>query len=432
MPFLTLTLLAAGVANAAVAAPEFPQPFDKGARYTRELHVDAAAPQGGDGSAARPYRAIADALAQARPGTRVRVAAGTYGPVGSVRNLQGTAEAPIALVGDGGVIIDAAGQGSGLHLAEPQYVVIERLIVRNAMPHGISIDDGGTYETPARHVVLRNLSFSRIGNGGNNDCLKLSGVNDFHVEGSHFAGCNQGEGIDMVGCHRGVIAGNEFADMPGTAVQTKGGSADILIHGNRFTRIGQRAINAGGHTGKPYFRPLEAAREAERIRMIANVIVDTGETPVAFSGCGDCVFANNTIIDPGRFVARIVEENLERLPGRNGFFVNNLLLFDAGGRGGYVDVRPESQPASFTFGWNLWHARDRSSFTLPAYPNGLPPERHAVIAGEPRLDAWYRPVAGSPALEAGGPVPGGLPGDYHRRPYGTPPAIGAFVGPSER
>ena len=270
MSLATLTLLAAAAAaNTPPVAPGFPQPFDTGARYVRDLHVNTAAAPGGDGSPRAPFRTIEAALAQARPGTRVRVAAGTYGPVGSVRNLQGTAQAPIALVGEGKVVIDPAGKGVGLHLADPRYVVIEGIAIRNAVPHGMNIDDGGGYDTPASHVVLRNVSFERIGDGGNNDCLKLSGVDHFHVERSRFAGCNQGEGIDMVGCHHGVIAGNTFADMPGSAVQTKGGSCDVLIHGNRFLRIGQRAVNLGGHTGTPYYRPLDATHEAARVRAIA-------------------------------------------------------------------------------------------------------------------------------------------------------------------
>jgi hypothetical protein len=232
-----LSLLVPAWATAATDTV-FPRPFDIGAKYSRDVHVDGKASPGGDGSATAPFRTIAEALSIAQPGTRVLVAGGRYGPVGSVRNLQGTADAPIALVGAGGVVIDTDGEGSGLHLADPQYLVIENIAIRNAFPHGISIDDGGSYSSPAHHVVLRGLSFSRIGNGGNNDCLKMSGVDDFYVEDSRFAGCNQGEGIDMVGCHRGTITGNTFADMPGTAVQTKGGSADVLIHGNRFVRIG--------------------------------------------------------------------------------------------------------------------------------------------------------------------------------------------------
>jgi len=428
---ISTTLASLLAAGAACAAPDeaIPDPFDVGATYTRELHVDAAARPGGDGTPDSPFHTIAAALAQASPGTRVRIAPGTYGAVGTVADLQGTAQAPIAIVGTGDVVIDPAGQGTGLHLVDPRHVVIERIAIRNAVPHGISIDDGGSYSSPASQIVLRDVSFSRIGNGGNNDCLKMSGVDHFYVEGSRFLGCNQGEGIDMVGCHNGMISGNTFADMPGTAVQTKGGSADVLIHGNHFARIGQRAVNAGGSTGERWFRPIDAPREAERIQIVANVIESTGSTPITFSGCADCVFANNTIVDPGDFVARIVEENAERQPGQGGYFINNIVVFSANRLRGFVDVREGTRPTTFTFGWNLWHARDDASFAGPVYTNGLPAEQGAVVTQDPLLDANRRPLEGSPAIAAGREVPRGVPGDFERRAFGSPPTVGAFAGP---
>ena len=422
-------LVAAWPATAVIAGNGFPQPFDAGVSYGRELFVDASAQPGGDGSRNAPHRDIAAALAQATPGTRVRVAAGTYGAVGSIVRLQGTAQAPIALVGDGEVVIDASGKAAGLHLADPRYVVIEGIAIRNAVPHGINIDDGGTYDTPASHVVLRNVSFSRIGNGGNNDCLKMSGVDHFYVERSRFAGCNQGEAIDMVGCHHGVIAGNTFADMPGSAVQTKGGSSDVLIHGNRFAGIGERAINAGGHTGRPYFRPLDARHEAARIRMVANVVERSGGAAVVFAGCDACVFANNTIVYPGSYVARIVQENPERGVGTGGYFANNVVVFAASRLRGYVDVGAGSRPETYTFGSNLWYAVDDDQFAGPDYPRGIPAEQGAIVGRNPQLDAARRPMAGSPALTSGREVPGGAVGDLDRRPYGSPPNRGAFTGP---
>jgi hypothetical protein len=45
------------------------------------------------------------------------------------------------------------------------------------------------------------------------------------------------------------------------------------------------------------------------------------------------------------------------------------------------------------------------------------------------LDGDLKPSAGSPAIAAGRAVPGGLTGDFDRRPYGDPPSVGAFAGP---
>jgi hypothetical protein len=357
------------------------------------------------------------------------IAPGRYGAVGSIVRLQGAAEAPIVIVGNGNAVIDPEGTATGMHFVDPRHLVIEGISVRNAMPHGISIDDGGSYDSPAHHIVLRNVSFNNIGKGGNSDCLKLSGVDDFRVERSHFSGCNKGEAIDMVGCHRGVVTGNSFFDMPGVAVQAKGGSADVLIHGNRFSRIGERAVNAGGMTGTPWFRPLAARYEAENIRILSNLIEDTGSAPVVFAGCNGCIFANNTVLSPGDFVARIVQESRDRDPGGNGFFINNVVLFDRDRLREFVDVRKGTRPSTFTFGWNLWHARDDAKFTGPAYDDGLPPERKPVVTRNPGLDGQLRPMRGSPALAGGRDVPGGLTGDLDGRQYGQPPTIGAFAGP---
>ena len=46
--------------------------------YARELHVDCAAPEGGDGSAERPFRTINAAAKLATPGTRVLIHPGVY------------------------------------------------------------------------------------------------------------------------------------------------------------------------------------------------------------------------------------------------------------------------------------------------------------------------------------------------------------------
>jgi len=407
----------------------FPVAFDVGVTYAREVYVDAAAAPGGDGSAARPYTTIGAALVQATAGTRIRIAAGTYGAIGTYSNLRGSATAPIALVGDGAVVIDTARSAQALHLIDPRYVVIEGITVQNTAPHGINIDDGGNYATPAEYIVLRNVTFRDIGTGGNNDCLKLSGVDRFHIEGSAFSDCNAGEAIDMVGCHDGVITGNRFFNLPVNGVQTKGGSADVLIHGNRFSDIAQRSINAGGSTGAAFYRPSNTTHEAVRIQMIANIFERTGSAPVAFVGCDTCVFANNTIVEPGTYLARILEENTTLGPGANGYFINNIVLLNTSGRGAVVNVGANTQPATYTFGSNLWYSLDNPGYTGPTLGGGVPAETGSLIQQNPQLDGNYRPSSTSPAIGAGRAVPRGLAGDFDRRPYAAPPTLGAFTGP---
>jgi len=403
-------------------------PFDAGAVYTHDVHVDATSPVGGDGSPDKPFQTIAGALATARPGTRVRVAPGRYSAIGTIADLRGTADAPIAIVGSEGTVIDTEGTGVALHLVDPRYVVIQGLVIEGAVPHGINIDDGGSYDSPARHVVLRDMIFRGIGDGGNNDCLKMSGVDDFHVEDSHFERCNRGEAIDMVGCHRGVIARNFFAETPGTAVQTKGGSSDVLIHGNRFHDIAERAVNAGGSTGTPYFRPLDARHEAARIHVIANIMNRTGGTPIAFSGCFRCVFSNNTILGPGRHAARIIEENPSRAGGSGGYFINNIVVFRRFDGGPLIDTGPGARTHTFSFGSNLWYSDDGTLGPDAALFPGVPVATDSITGEDPLLDRAGKPLPGSPALRRGRPAPLGILVDIQGTPFDQPPNIGAFAG----
>ena len=322
-----------------------------------------------------------------------------------------------------------------MQISDSSYVVIDGLIFQNTGVHGLNIDDGGDYDTPIEYIVIRNVHFRDIGSGGNNDCLKMSGVDNFYISDSEFEECNQGEAIDMVGCHNGFITGNYVHDVVRNGIQTKGGSSNITIHGNRFVDIPERSINAGGSTGSPYFRPIDASYEASHIQIVANTFLRDGGTPVAFVGCDTCVFANNTIIDPQNWIARILEENTSLSAGHDGYFINNIIVFNTADINGYtyVNVGPNTRPETYTFGWNLFYAKDDDSFTGPTYRDGVPDEINSIIQQDPQLtDANgedYTISTGSPAQGAGTDAPRGVVGDYNQVSYENPPSIGAFEVP---
>jgi hypothetical protein len=414
-----------------------PAPFDRNAVYTRELYV---APNGsdntGDGSEGAPFATLQRASREAKPGTRIHLFAGRYAPAGTVPDLQGEPGAPIAIIGHEKAVIDGSLSGEvmpGIHLSNPRYVVLENLHIRNAYPHGVNIDDGGEYATPAGPITLRGVRIANVGRGGNNDCLKLSGVDRFQVLDCEFSGCDRGEAIDMVGCHDGFISGNTFRDMPGSALQTKGGSSDIVIHGNRFINIALRSVNLGGHTGTPYFRPLDAPFEAARIQVVSNIFYRSGGAAVAFVGCVDCLAAHNTIVDPQGHVVRLLEEHPERGVGRSGRFINNLIAFKVADLEGYVTAGRRTRPDTFILGWNLWYARDRKGFRGPNHSRRVPPERSAVVGVAPRFvdpaAGDYRLNPDSPAIGRALRMPDNTLPDYDARIRGFPPTIGAHGAP---
>lgn len=414
------------------------QAFDTGITYDPALErfVDAGAASNGVGTAGDPYDNIRSALLNAVPGTRIRVAAGTYPSPGSFSNLQGTPNAPIALVADGTVIIDAGNSGVGMAASDARYFVMDGFTIQNTASHGMNLDDGGSFDTPAEFIVLRNMHFRQIGSGNNNDCLKLSGVVDFHLENSEIEGCDRGEAIDMVGCHDGVITGNHFHDVVINGVQTKGGSADILIHGNRFVDIPVRAVNAGGSTGAQFFRPINAQFEAQRIQIVANTFERTGSAAVAFVGCDACVFANNTVKDPNNRVIWLLEENTTKGPGRDNQFINNVVSFNSAqlNSNSFINIGGNATSAltpyqTFTINANLWFSQDDPGFSQVPLSNLITPESINVIQQDPQLDNGLRIGAASPAIGQGVAVPRGVPADFDRRPFADPPELGAFAAP---
>jgi hypothetical protein len=370
----SVTVLALGIfATTALAAgvllPVGPDPIDPGfgsnVTYTKTLHVATTGNDStGTGALSRPYATVNKALQNASAGTKVIIHQGTYtGYIGG--GNQGIAAAPIlvtAASGEGAVILDRLGTSSEvMHLTDAAYIIFENLTFRGATGNGINIDDGGSYATPAHHIILRNLTVEDIGTGGNNDGIKLSGVDSIYVLGCLIQRIRSGSGIDMVGCHDSVIAYNTFSDLIENGTQTKGGSRNVLILGNLFVKAGARAMNMGGNTDLPYFRPIDATYEAKDIRAIGNVIKDT-QAPVAYVGLVNGLAANNTIYMPTWYVIRILQETTTKNACQGGRFINNIIYFRTTDLNSAVNVGSNTLPDTFTFANNLWYAVNSPGF----------------------------------------------------------------------
>ncbi len=411
--------------------------FDRGLTPTVELHVAVGgSDSSGDGTVGNPFASIGRAVQEATPGTAVRVHAGTYSGGNFLANVAGTAVAPIWIGGAPGeprpVI---SGSSQGMHLSRAAYVVVHDLEVTGASANGINADDGGDYDNPlaAHHIVFRRLDIHDIGGSGNQDCLKLSGLNHYWVVDSQFEACgggSSGSGIDHVGCHHGLIARNQFRNHAGNAVQSKGGSEDIEIRWNHFIEGGARSLNMGGSTGFQYFRPslseITANAEARDIRLIGNLL-EGSDAAVAYVGCVDCVVAHNTIVDPHNWILRILQEttsqgNYQFEACRDGIFVNNLVYYDRSDLSTWVNIGPNTSPGSFTFANNLWYAWDNPNQSEPNLPVA---EIDGIYGQDPGLDVDLRIGPGSPASGAGQDSAWTW-GDYSGACYSSTPSIGAY------
>lgn len=356
------------------------------------------------------------ALQEAKPGDVVKVAPGKYAGGLMVTGLQGTKEKPVVVTAadrEQPPVIE--GGASGMQLSGCQWVELSHLHFTGAEANGLNIDDGGAGKPASQGIVLRHLTVQNNAPKGNRDGIKLSGLTAFTV-----ADCTVerwgagGSAVDMVGCREGAVEDCVFrhdgaAAPEANGVQVKGGSESVTVRRCRFLGAGGRGVNLGGSTGEPYFRPLGAKFEARNLTVEDCLFVDV-QAPVAFVGVDGAVVRHNTLIRPGRWALRILQEN--RGDGmarcRKGVFRRNVVVFQSGSLREAVNIGPDTEPQSFQFEENAWHCEDRPADTrrlvrLPVAEKGgrydMAPqflnaeaENFFLKPGSPGSDAGMRPV----------------------------------------
>jgi hypothetical protein len=411
-------------------------------------HVATTGNDRGNGSGVQPFRTLARAAREVLPGTAIYLHAGIYDGGILLDNLRGSAGRPIWITGvpqEPRPIIQ--GGREGLHLRRPNYVIVQQLEVRNTMDNGINVDDGDDVSNAeaAQFVLFRDINVHDTGGSpsGIADCLKMAGVNGFYVFMSAFARCGAGPqsgavGIGGVGVHRGVVAANQFARNGYGGAQFKGGSSDIEVRANIFQDTGWRGINLGGSTGESFFRPPLSASaenfEAARLRVVANVFIGS-ETAASFAGCRDCDFSHNTVVNPSKWLIRILNEGPSSGPyrflrGATGLIDNNIFYFRRAdlNAGEDVNVGANADTKGLVLERNLWYAHDSPARSAPGF--GFQERHTESLVGldpgfiDPRSNDFHL-KAGSQAKGAGRPM-STRSGDFDGRCYGTPPSLGAF------
>lgn len=354
-------------------------------------------------------RGLATALGAAGPGDTILLMPGPYRGGLFLSNLRGRAKAPIIIAGSDPTNppVFTGGGSEALHLSDCSHLVLRNLKVSGYPGNGINADDGGTFDTPAHHLRFENVTIESTGPDGNFDALKLSGVDHFAVSNCVFRGWG-GSAIDMVGCHNGTIEECDFIGRNGfsqdSGIQLKGGTTNVLVRRSFFKNAGFRAINLGGSTDLPFFRPAAKNYEAKHIEITGNRFVG-GEAPVAWVTAAGGRVHHNTFYLPGKWLLRILQESEDPRfkPCHGGLFEYNLVVFDSR-VDPFVNVGPRTNPASFVFRHNAWFQTDGA--TVPDLPT---PELDGVYQVDPRLN---NPGTRTMSVTATDPRLTGIGADY--------------------
>ncbi len=330
--------------------------------------------------------ALRSAIARAKPGTTILIAPGTYSGGMDFRDISGTAEARITIRGadpDNPPVFKGGSQA--MHLADCNYVTLADFIVDGCTTNGLNCDDGGSTATPMHHLILENVTIQHIGPRGNHDGLKISGLDRFIIRKCRFIGWG-GSGIDMVGCHKGVVEDCYFHGKEGfdnfEAIQMKGGCADNLVQCCFFDRAGDRGLNLGGSTGLPYFRPSVGDYEATRLLVAGNRFYGC-QAPVAWPTASRNRVVQNTIVLPDKWIGRILQETRDPRfkPSHDCVFEKNMVVFDRRvGRSEFINIGPGTAPETWKFIGNAWF--DTEGNRKPSLPGTETGSVHQV---DPKL-----------------------------------------------
>jgi len=374
------------------------------------------------------YTTLSAAVAVVAPGDTVLIHAGTYPGGLFFADLKGNDNQWITIRNAPGATVVFEGGTNAIQLTEPAYLHLRGLVFQHQTGNGFNLDDGGTYDTPAHHIVFEDCIFRDMSASGNNDLLKLSGLDYFEVRHCTFQnGATGGSGIDMVGCHHGLIEGNYFENLGSNSIQCKGGSEWVRIEGNFFRDGGQRTLNIGGSTGLPFFRPDTAHFEAANVQVFANIIVGSW-APVAYVGAVNVTVANNTIYQPENWVIRILQETVD--PDRflacgDNSFVNNIIWL-GNNLSTEVNVGPNTAPETFQFSNNLWFNADNTNWSGPSLPVT---EANSILNLDPEFsspaNSDFSILPTSPAAGAGVSV-SLLSLDFQGNLFANPPSVGAI------
>lgn len=230
-------------------------------------------------------------------GVRIRITPGVV-PYGSVRNgwlegHHGSAAAPISIEaaeGAGTVTIDG-----GLNVYDVAHLsfVGLRFVAGGGHP---AASDVALHVERADHLTLRRVWVT----AGHDlhEGLKVNQSQHVYVEDSTIAGSYENP-VDFVAVQYGHVLRSNIHHGDDWCMYAKGGSAHLVIAGNRFHHCGTGGFSAGQGTGFEFMTAPWLHYEAYGIEFVDNVVHDTDGAGMGVNGGFDVLLAHNTLYRVG-------------------------------------------------------------------------------------------------------------------------------------
>lgn len=404
------------------------------------------APSGNDanaGTLAAPVATPARALALAAGGDTILLRGGSYSITKSLQITQAGLSFR-SYPGERAHIVAGTTDQTNLASVIVVYasrVTVEGLELQGGSYYGVKLDDR---DGPQSGITLRGLLIHHTGRDG----IKSQSADGLLIEGCEvsFTGvrdASNAEGIDVMGSLGATVRRNYVHDIATTGIFVKAGTRQAVVDANRVERTGHAGILLGSETASQYMRN-GALQEATDSVARNNIVVDTALAGLG-SIAGDNVrFENNTVINAaktGQAVFRAAANEYHTQP-RNILLKNNVFVLAASSSrpmihlNNYAGAIVSDRNTWFSPGGTYGFWRDSTAgpnsywSSLDQWKSGMNADAKSR-AVDPLLDAahLYRPLAGSPALDAG-ELLAEVTTDYSGmlRPVGLAPDIGAHEG----
>jgi hypothetical protein len=247
---------------------------------------------------------LQQAIAAARPGDTIRLAAGRYTAV-AIAGRSGTAQAPITLIGPPEAVIDggSATGGYALHLQDASFWQLSGITVTGG-GKGVVIDHG-------QHNLLDSLDIGRTGDeamhfraSSSDNTLQRSTIHDTGLaqpgfgEGAYLGSSQSNWPSVSAGqpdlSMRNRIVDNTFRAITAENVDVKEATAGALITGNRFdgsaisgANYADSVVDVKGYDNSVTDNLTTGTSPALRTIITTHVI-----TTPATSGCGNTITGN--------------------------------------------------------------------------------------------------------------------------------------------